>query len=53
MGDIRAEEQHGASDKEFDDVRAAMADLKRSLRELVHQLMMVAEEEVKTRDFPN
>lgn len=53
MGDIRAEEQHGASDKEFDIVRAQMADLKKTLQELVHQLMMLAEEEVKTRDFPN
>jgi hypothetical protein len=53
MGDIRAEEQHGTSDKEFDIVRAQMADLKKSLQELVHQLMMLAVEEVKTRDFPN
>lgn len=53
MGDIRAEEQHGASDKEFDIVRVQMADLKKSLQELVHQLMMLAVEEVKTRDFPN
>ncbi|MGZ9271729.1 MAG: hypothetical protein ACXW6T_21610 [Candidatus Binatia bacterium] len=53
MGDIRAKEQHGASDKEFDIVRAQMADLKKSLQELVHQLMILAVEEVKTRDFPN
>ena len=53
MRDIRAREQKGVADNERKILEAQMANLKTGLQELVHQLMILALEEVKSHDFPN